>query len=99
MSEHNDSASPEQHESDFAEGERVIPETPLEKEAEEGRFSKGQETFPNSPEKHVNERFSEGQELLPDSPQKEHEGSFAEGQETLDPTHGPGTGTGGTGTD
>ncbi len=90
MSEHNDSASPEQHDTGFAEGEKTIPRTHLEEEEREGRFSEGQELLPDSPEKHVPERFSEGQEELPDSPEKHKEGSFAEGQETIDPTHGPG---------
>jgi hypothetical protein len=85
MSEHNDSASPEQHDTGFAEGEKTLPDV-----EPEGRFSEGQEEFPDSPEKLVKERFSEGQEELPDSPEKHKEGSFAEGQETIDPTHGPG---------
>ena len=64
MSEHNDSASPEQHDTGFAEGEKVIPRTHLEEEASEGRFSEGQELLPDSPEKHKEGSFAEGQEVI-----------------------------------
>jgi len=37
MSEHNDSASPEQHDTGFAEGEQTLPDV-----EPEGRFSEGQ---------------------------------------------------------
>jgi len=59
MSEHNDSASPEQHDTGFAEGEKTLPDV-----EPEGRFSEGQEELPDSPEKHKEGSFAEGQETI-----------------------------------
>ena len=47
-----------------------------------GRFSKGEEQLPDSPEKRRVGRFSDGDEQLPDSPEKERVGRFSDRQPT-----------------
>src|SRR5215217_8460865 len=51
-------------------------------EQHKGKFSEGEETEPDSPEKERVGRFSDGEEAEPDSPEKEHVGRFSEGEET-----------------
>jgi hypothetical protein len=76
--QHKHPASPQGHDSSFAEGVDEHPDSPDEQL--EPDFARGERTGPESDLEHQG-RFSEGVEQDPDSPEKTVERRFSEGVE------------------